>query len=459
MRSDVLDEAYERLLGKGPEFGGDEDGNHGLTNHGPMAVEVMVRRGLDVDVHRWLDRYLGRLADLPGTTRRITDADWREALGDGRRVGDWTAYFSEQIARRPWPDVLVEWWPRLLPGIVAGSTHGVIRVGHAVRSLLATSTVSGSPGASNAATADTGSSNAEAELARGLAFWAARSRVLPGVPASGWSGSHAPGSAGTGPVTGRPGGARGGNTQANRDTQPGGAQSRSTGSAGEALAAVPRLADQTGLIAHRLTRLADLTGWPDALAVLCPPADPAEVPDALADLSGAAVRHYVTHGQGSPVLLVHTATAPNAVRHVLPVLPQHLWAPSFAAAWAASAAITAAYSPADPVRPAPIPVPDGPDAADVVLDQAARHGDEHVIKFADTVVDLYDRIGDPDLLVAALHAARLIRAPSWIPRPSGWGGKEVPAEQGGRASRRQGDSASAATIRHPFTWKLIRCET
>jgi hypothetical protein len=39
-----LDEAYQRLHGKGPEFGGDEEGNHGLTNHGPMAVEVMVRR-------------------------------------------------------------------------------------------------------------------------------------------------------------------------------------------------------------------------------------------------------------------------------------------------------------------------------------------------------------------------------------------------------------------------------
>lgn len=26
-----------------------------------MAAEVMVRRGLDLDVHRWLDRYLRRL--------------------------------------------------------------------------------------------------------------------------------------------------------------------------------------------------------------------------------------------------------------------------------------------------------------------------------------------------------------------------------------------------------------
>src|SRR5687768_9750492 len=57
----VLDEAYDRLHRCGPEFGGDEEGNHGLTNHGPMAAEVMVRRGLDIDVARWVERYLPRL--------------------------------------------------------------------------------------------------------------------------------------------------------------------------------------------------------------------------------------------------------------------------------------------------------------------------------------------------------------------------------------------------------------
>ena len=36
-----------------------------MTNHGPMAVEVMVRRGLDVDVTRWVDRYVGRRSRAP----------------------------------------------------------------------------------------------------------------------------------------------------------------------------------------------------------------------------------------------------------------------------------------------------------------------------------------------------------------------------------------------------------
>lgn len=348
----VLDEAYQRLHGKGPEFGGDEEGNHGLTNHGPMAVEVMVRRGLDLDVHRWLDRYLGRLTELPGTVEPITEHDWQAALGDPRRIGDWTAFFTRQLAEWPWRQVLATWWPRLLPGIVAGSTHGVIRVGHAVRALRAVDH----------------DQVAATELGYGLAFWAARWRTIPGLAApAGVLPAHA------------------------------------------ALDAVPRLAEQNGFIAHRLDRLAELPGWPAALAALHPATSPADVPDRLQDLIQAAALGYLAHGQASPVLLVHTATAPNAVRHVLPVLPTSLWVPSFTAVWCASAAITATYAPAQPETPSAPRL--GSDPATEVLDRAARHGDEHVIKFADTVLDVFDHTGDPGVLAAAQHATRLIASP------------------------------------------------
>lgn len=45
MSTGVLDEVYDRLHRLGPEFGGDEEGNNGLTNHAPMTVEVLARRG------------------------------------------------------------------------------------------------------------------------------------------------------------------------------------------------------------------------------------------------------------------------------------------------------------------------------------------------------------------------------------------------------------------------------
>lgn len=350
-----LDEAYERLHGKGPEFGGDEAGNHGLTNHGPMAVEVMVRRGLDVDVHRWLDRYLGRLTDLPMPNQRITEQTWAPALGDPKRVGDWTEYFDRALAEAPWNQVLTTWWPRLLPGIVAGSTHGVIRVGHAVRTLTAGDT----------------SAPALRELANGLAFWAARSRALPGL-----------------------------------------AEPAGTLSTVEALSTVPRLAEQSGFIAHRIGRLATLPGWSAALTALRAPADAEAVPERLDELIGAGVLRYLTHGRAAPVLLVHVATAPNAVRQILPALPKDLWLPSFTAAWAACAAITATYAPADPRGPErPLSRLDDGDPIADVFDRAARHADEHVIKFADTAVDVYQRTENPDALAAIVYSAQLIESP------------------------------------------------
>jgi hypothetical protein len=251
--------------------------------------------------------------------------------------------------------VLTTWWSRLLPGIVAGSTHGVIRVGHAVRTLRSGDT----------------SGPALRELANGLAFWAARSRQLPGL-----------------------------------------AEPAGTLSTAEALAGVPRLAEQSGFIAHRVGRLATLPGWSAALAALRAPVDEEEVPVRLDELIRAGVLRYLTHGRVAPVLLVHVATAPNAVRQVLPVLPKDLWRPSFTAAWAACAAITATYAPADPIGPdLPLFPLDGGDPVADIFDRAARHADEHVIKFADTAVDVYERTGNPDALAASVYSAQLIESP------------------------------------------------
>ncbi|MEV4759688.1 hypothetical protein AB0J86_31960 [Micromonospora sp. NPDC049559] len=354
--ADALSAAYERLHAYGPEFGGDEEGNHGLTNHGPMAVEVMVRRGLDVDVEGWLDRYVRRLAELPDASAPIRPDGWGAALGRAGRLPDWTAYFRHELTERPWPEVLVEWWPRLLPGIVAGSTHGVIRVAHAVRALR------GGAGAPAPEALD--------ELAHGLAFWAARYRRLAGVVAP------------EGALTPR-----------------------------RALSAVARLEDQSGFIAHRLDRLERSPGWTPSLRALAPVSSAEEVPARLGSLVDGAVEAYLGLGHGSPVLLVHTATAPNAVRHVLPVLPTEQWLPSLTAVWAAMVAIVAAYAPARPAPRAEIlrrwPELTREDA----LQRAGEHGDEHVLKFADTAVDAYDRSGDPELLAATLHAGQLIGRP------------------------------------------------
>ena len=75
MGDDALSEAYARLEDTGPEWGENQ-----LSNHGPMAVEVLVRRGYAASVDPWLDHYSARLEALPRPDTRITDASWQEAL-------------------------------------------------------------------------------------------------------------------------------------------------------------------------------------------------------------------------------------------------------------------------------------------------------------------------------------------------------------------------------------------
>ena len=55
--NEVLDEGLARLASTGPEFRG------GLSNHGPMATEAMVRLGRADAIEHWLDGYLRKLDD------------------------------------------------------------------------------------------------------------------------------------------------------------------------------------------------------------------------------------------------------------------------------------------------------------------------------------------------------------------------------------------------------------
>lgn len=342
----LLDEAYQRLNRTGPEF------DDWLSNHGPMAVEALAHNGHADLIHDWIDDYLTQLEAQPGPTDPITVDNWREALGNPRRLGDWPAWFTNELAEADWTEVLVRWWPRLLPGIAASATHGVIRVGHAVRTLR-----------------EHGPNPLRLEeLAYALAYWAAR-----------WQ-----------PVS--------------RPANPAGELD-----AAAALARIPTVPDQSAGINHRLDQLEDLAGWPAAQAAIRPVGSPDQAPGFLKDVVTAAVGDYLTHGHGSGVMLVHAATAPNAVLRTLPSLPADQWVGSAAIAWSASAAVQSAYRPATPAPPQTLPqAPNGPGAATEVIDRAARNGDAHVIKFADTARDVYDWTGDATALSAALQATRLI---------------------------------------------------
>src|SRR5262252_7485643 len=329
-----------------------------------MAAEAMVRHGHADRVHPWLDGYMRRLEEFPRGSGPI-GAGWQDALGDPRRIADWTAYFVREVTEQPWRQVLGTWWPRLLPGVAAAATHGVIRVGHAVRAL----------------TEDGADADHLTELAHGLAYWAARWQPVPGTPATGSPQTIAP----HGPA---------------RLAGP---------TAADALATVPQIAGQSGGIGDRLARLAELPSWPPALAVPQLAAPSESLRSWLAGLVEAATIRYLSFGHGNGVMLVHSATAPNAVLRTLPALDRQLWAPSVAASWAAAAALTAIYAPSAPAAQSGLPGPPaGPQAVEETFAQAVEHGDEHVIKFADTAADVYTRTGDRDAIAAALRATQLI---------------------------------------------------
>jgi hypothetical protein len=356
----ILDEAYERFHATGPEF------DDGLSNHGPMAVEAMARRGHTRDVHAWVDWYRERLEDQPRGLTPVTRTDWQEALGDQKRLGDWRTFLLRESAEQPWRDLLVEWWPRLLPGIIAGATHGVIRVGHAVRALLDEEAALSASGSADAVVTE---GPRIAELAHAIAYWAARWTPLD-VEYSHRSGLIAP---------------------------------------SEALADVPAVAEQAVSISYRIGQLSGTTGWSAAVGALRTPETPQQAAELLAEVANAAVLDYLTHGQANPVMLVHASTAPTAVLRTLPALPESLWIPSLDAAWLATAAVTAAYrnteAEAEQVAAA-VAETEGPQES---FDRAVRHRDEHAVKFADSALEVYGRTGDRKALAAATRATMMIK--------------------------------------------------
>jgi hypothetical protein len=338
---DVLDETLNRLATTGPEF------RDGLSNHGPMAAEALVRMGRAGDIEAWLNQYIQILEGVPSTTGRITDQTWREALGEPRRVADWEQYLRDQFAEEPWQQVLARWWPRLLPGVAAAATHGIIRTSHAARSL------------------DQAHSDERlAELARGLAYWAASYLELPGSP----------------------------HTEGRLDL-------------GEAVNGLPVAAGPVppGLITIRLrTALSAEPSFPGAVSALRPPGD---VPADMLELARTFARIFLVYGRTQPIDFLHAVTAPVAARSVLGLLPAELARPSYDALWQVAAGLYSGYA-IDAVKE---PLPDTePPSPDTVVERAVAAADVHAIKMTEACLRLYCESPDPIFLHTAARASELL---------------------------------------------------
>jgi hypothetical protein len=342
---DAVSEALTRL-----DDLGYERGEHGdLANHGPMGAEALATLGHGDDVAAWVEGYRGAMPHHePPAPRFALDAadesSWRPALGAFDRAGDWERLFQQELADAPWQDVLIRWWPRLLPGLLAGLTHGAIRTAHAVRSLAGTGP----------------DPLLLTELARGLAYWAGRYLDLPGQVD--FRGEHG---------------------------------------LADAILALPRV-PRPGNPGQRMRRMPEHPGYFDALETV----GPHQVQWLLSEMTTQFAGVYLAHPEVMPVPLIHGVTAPAAVRLVLPHLPAELHLPSLAALWRVHVALLAAFTgdrgSEDSVLAQAVEtqVP----TWDELAARAVEHGDEHVIKFTEAALREHALRPDPRFAAAVLAA-------------------------------------------------------
>jgi hypothetical protein len=341
--AEAMEDALALLAKTGPEYQGR------LANHGPMAAEALVRLERPEAVVPWVESYRKRLRDHPAGSRPIDPGAWREALGDGARVGDWIAFFERRLDGRPWPAVVGEWVPRLSPGIIAAAFHGVIRTAHAVRSLEAVETPA-----------------RRRELAEGLGYWAATYTVLP----------------------------------ESRERRPPPGRTMPS----QAIAGVQAVPSEKRILYGNITdRLKPL----DAFA---PFASVADLVDAkgdaaafLSDLTETLARAYLVNipRGGSVITYLHGVTGPSAMRLLVPYLEPAARSEMLRYGWLGAAAL---YASSGGIAGSPAAVSDPGANRDELIDRALATRDEHAIKFTEACLREHTLNPKPVYLQAARDA-------------------------------------------------------
>lgn len=343
----ALDDALMFLGDCGPEWG------PGVSNHGPMAAEALIRLGRPQAVSGFVSGYRKMLyRDAPVPSEQINSRNWSTALGNMRLLGDWNELFRRELAERPWRSVLAIWWPRLLPGLPAGGGHGVIRTGHAVRAL-----------------AESETPERVEELARGLGYWAARYQEVPGKQ----------------------------NFAGERELQ-------------ETWAWIPKLLTQQGIgeiFRIRLEALHLLPEFGDTVDDVRQPDDPHIT---LSMITNLAAHAYLTDEHRKYMGFVHALTAPAAVRLVIEHLPaEQVW-PSVAATWQFTTAIRSVYGtgyrePESLIEPVDY---------ETLTDRAVATGDPHAIKYVEACKREDDLAGDPIYSIVATDWIRRMEDGTWV---------------------------------------------
>jgi len=124
-----MDTALRFLSAYGPGL------SNGFTNHGPMVAEALSAMGRSDAVMPWLQQnWPLRHTLMPRHAASHAIADWKAALGN-RATFDWSAFLFDDLTKTGWQDFVARWTARLAPGASSDAAHGIIRAGHAVRSM------------------------------------------------------------------------------------------------------------------------------------------------------------------------------------------------------------------------------------------------------------------------------------------------------------------------------------
>ncbi len=339
----TIDEMLDLLSFAGTEL------VNGNSNHGPMASEALFALGRDEAVLPWVEGYRSRLIDRPTPSLPIPSDEWQECLGQRERLGDWIEFFEHELELAPWQDVVRQWVPHLAPAVMASATHGLIRTGHAVRSLSAEETP-----------------QRTYELAQGLGYWAARYYTLPGTP----SGDHA------------------------------GHPPRS------ALQHVERLHgpefDGSGSIVQQIKGMEDHPEFAPAIDLVDTSGD---ISRFISNITETFAGIYLASPKNL-VAFVHTVTAPSALRMLAPYLDDADARQAARYAWQACAAVYSWYStvPAQDTSGLEAPSEDHDD----LIDRAVAAGGAHSIKFTEACLREYALNPNPVYLVAARDATERV---------------------------------------------------
>jgi hypothetical protein len=341
---DAMEQALETLAGLAP-----------LTNHGPMAAEALVALGRPDAVKGFVEKYKKRFtAVAPEAYRPITRENWRSALGDGARVTDWTNFFNRELKEAPWSQVLDQWVAALAPGMAAAAGHGLIRTGHAARSLSIKE-----------------SELRRRELGEGLGYWAAYYQTLPSPPGDSTSG--APGKNGLRPA--------------------------------QALRQVPLVPEErrsrSASIMNGLRSLDSFQPFAGVMDLIEAPVEPARF---LSELTETFATAYLSNVSGRNLLpLIHTVTSATALRSLLPLLAPDTARRALRYSWQTSAALYSTYANST-VNP--------PESKEIrreeLIARAVDSYEEHAIKFTEACLGEYALNPKPAYLQAARDALNRI---------------------------------------------------